>query len=201
MQDLQPSNSTTSLELSSLPTWNHTIDPCLFSRGVPHVSHHLSPLIPHRTSTSSELANALTPRQPSIPVPVPASSILPNQTATDHAKHYSDRTMSQEQSSHLQVPPQIDTSVASRRDDEDSNEEEQQVIASLQATPPQDQHMNNLASSDRQTSSDTAELGQGRSSDEVDESTRFCSVKGCMAVIPGKLIIIYLLSVLFTSKI
>ena len=36
----------------------------------------------------------------------------------------------------------------------------------------------------------TAELSQGSSSDEVDGSTRFCSVKGCKAVIPGNQIFI-----------
>ncbi|KAF8814247.1 hypothetical protein BYT27DRAFT_6337559 [Phlegmacium glaucopus] len=48
-----------------------------------------------------------------------------------------------------------------------------------------DQHIHNPSSSDRQTSSETAEFGQGRTSEEVvDGSARFCSVKGCKAVIP-----------------
>ena len=102
--------------LSSLSAWNHAINPRLFSGDV-------SP-----TSTSSELANALTPCKPSTPVSVPTSAILPNQIATDHNKHhYHDRSASQRQSSHLQVSH---TSVANRRDDNDSNDndEEQQVI-------------------------------------------------------------------------
>ena len=35
-------------------------------------------------------------------------------------------------------------------------------------------------------SSETLELSQGRSSDEVDGSARCCSANGCKAVIPGK---------------
>jgi hypothetical protein len=180
MQDLRPSSSGSSLALSSLSSWNHAIDPRLFSGDVsPASPHHLSPLMPHQTSTSSELANALTPRKPSIPVSVPTPAILPNQTATDHNKHY--RSASQRQSSHLKVQH---TPVANRPDDDESNDndEEERVIESLQVTPVQDQQMG-LSSSDRQASSDTAEL---RSSDEVDGSARFCSVKGCKAVIPGR---------------
>ena len=43
-----------------------------------------------------------------------------------------------------------------------------------------------VSSSDRQTSSETAELSQGRSSDEVDGSAQLCSIKNCKAVISGK---------------
>ena len=67
---------------------------------------------------------------------------------------------------------------------EDYNDEEQRVIESLQVTLVQDQQMG-ASSSDRQLSPETAELSQGRSSDEVG-SAQFCSVKGCKAVIPCK---------------
>lgn len=199
MQDLRPSTSGSTLALSSLSTWNHAIDPRLFSGDVsPTSPHHLPSLMPHQTSTSSELANALTPRNPSIPLSVPTSAILPNQTATDHNKHYHDRSASQRQTSHLQVPH---TPVTNRLDDDDSNDndEEQRVIESLQVTPVQDQQMG-VSSSDRQASSETAEFSQSRSSDEVDGSARFCSVKGCKTVIPGKqkFYLIFMLS--FTYK-
>ena len=179
MQDLRPSTSGSTSALSSLSTWNHAIDPRLFSGDVsPTSPHHLSPLMPHQTSTSSELANALTPRKPSTPVPIPTSAILPNQTTTDHNKNYHDRNASQKQSSHLQVSH---TPVANRHDDGDSNDndEEQRVIESLQVTPVQDQQM-------EVSSSETAELSQGTSLDKVDGSVRSCSVKGCKVVIPGK---------------
>ena len=140
--------------------------------------------MPHQTSTSSELANALTPRNPSTPGSVPSSVILPNQAATDHSIHYHDLTASQKQSSHLQIPPTPDAN-RHGEDDNDDNDEEQRVIESLQVTPAQDQQMG-VSSSDRQSSSETAELSQGRSSNEADGSARFCSVKGCKAVIPGK---------------
>ena len=184
MQDLRPSASGSTIALSSLSTWNHAIDPRLFSGDVsPASPHHLPSLMPHQTSTSSELANALTPRNPSTPVSVSTSTILPNQVATEHNKHYPDRSASQKKSSHLQIPP---TPVASQHgDDSIDNDKEQRVIESLQVTPVQDQQVG-LSSSDRQGSSETAELSQGRSSDEVDGSTRFCSVKGCKAAIPGK---------------
>lgn len=184
MQDLRPSTSgSTSSALSSLSTWNHAIDPRLFSGDVsPTSPHHLSPLMPHQTSTSSELANALTPRKPPTPVSVPTSAILPNQTATYHNEH--DRSPSQRRSSHLQVS-HIPVANRSDGDESNDNDEEQRVIESLEVTPVEDQQMG-VSSSDRQASSETAELSQGRSSDEVDGSTRFCSVKGCKAVIPGK---------------
>ena len=139
--------------------------------------------MPHQTSTSSELANALTPRNPSTPVTAPTSAILPNQAATNHNKHYLDHNAPQKQNSHLQLPP---TSIANQHDEDNSNDndEEQRVIESLQVTPVPDQQVG-ASSSDRQTSSEIAELGQGRSSDEVDGSARLCSVKGCKAVIPG----------------
>ena len=191
MQDLRPSTSgSTTSALSSLSTWNHAIDPRLFSGDVSPTSP-LSSLMPHQTSTSSELANALTPRIPSTPVSVPTSAILPNQTDTDHNEDYHDHSASQTQSSHLQVPH---TSVDNRRDDDSSNDndEEQRVIESLQVTLAQDQQMG-VSSSDRQASSETAELSQGRSSDEVDGSARCCSVKGCKAAIPGKQIIFHVI--------
>lgn len=190
IQDLRPSTSST-LALSSLSTWNHAIDPRLFSGEVsPTSPHHLPSLMPHQTSTSSELANALTPRNPSTPVSVPSSAILPNQAVTDHNNHYHDLSASQKQSSHLQIPPTPD---ANRHGEEvsDDNDEEQRVIESLQVTPVQDQQME-VSSSDRQSSSETAELSQGRSSDEVDGSARFCSVKGCKAVIPGNQTLFYI---------
>ena len=174
MQDLLPSTSGSTLALTSLSTWNHAIDPRLFSGDVsPTSPHHIPSLMPHQTSTSSELANALTPRNPSTPVSVPSSSILPSQAAADH-KHHHDLSASQKQSSHLQIPP---TPVSNRDDDDDSNDndEEQRVIESLQVSPVQDQQME-VSSSDRQASSETVELSQGRSSDEVDGSARFCSV-------------------------
>lgn len=176
MQGLRPSTSST---LSSLSTWNHAIDPCLFSGDVsPASPHHISPLMPHQTSTSSELANALTPRQPSTPVSVPASAVFLTQTTTDYNKHYHERATKQ-QNLHLQI--------LHTRDDNDSNDndEEQQAVASLQFTAVRDQDME-VSSSDRQTSLETAERSQGRSSDEVEESARFCTVKGCKAVISGK---------------
>ena len=176
MQDLRPSTSTSAL--SSLSTWNNAIDPRLFSGDVsPSSPHHLPSLMPHQTSTSSELANALTPR---ILSTVPTLAI---QTATDLNMHYHDSIASQTQSSHLQAPL---TRVANRRDDDDShtNDEEQQVIESLQVTPVQDQQMG-VWSSDQQASSETAELSQGRPSD-VDGPTRSCSLKSCKASIPGK---------------
>jgi hypothetical protein len=179
MQDLRTST------LSALSTWNHAIDPSLFSGDVsPTSPHHLSPLMPHQTSTSSELANALTPRQPSTPLSAPASAVLPNQTDTNYSKHYQDPSATQQKHSQLQVPR---TSVASRYDNDDSgdNDSEQQVIASLQITATLDQHLG-VSSSDRQTSSETVELSQGRSSDEVDGSARLCSIKSCKAVISGK---------------
>jgi len=73
-------------------------------------------------------------------------------------------------------------SVASRRgsDSSNDNEEEQQVIASLQDMG----ELSTLSSNDRQTSSEIAELGQA--SGKVDGSERFCSVKGCKAVIQGE---------------
>jgi hypothetical protein len=181
IQDLRPSTSST-LALSSLSTWNHAIDPRLFSGDVsPTSPHHLPSLMPHQTSTSSELANALTPRNPSTPVSVPSSAILPNQAASD--QHYRDLSASQKQSSHLQIPP---TPVANRRGEGASDDNcEELVIESLQVTLVQGQQMG-VSSSDRQSSSETAELNHGRSSVEVDGSARFCSVKGCKAVIPGK---------------
>ena len=138
--------------------------------------------MPHQTSTSSELANALTPRNPLTPV-VPTSAILPNQAATDHNKHYHDRSASQNQSSHLQISS---TPVTNRDDDDHSNDnnEKERAIESLQVTPVQNQQ--GVSPSDRQASSETAELSQGRSSDEVDGAARFCSVKGCKAVIAGR---------------
>ena len=184
MKDLQPSTSDSTLaSLSSLSTWNHAIDPRLFTGDVsPTSPHHLPSLMPHQTSTSSELANALTPRILSTPTLVPTPAILPNQTATDHNKD--DHSASQRRSSHFQVSH---TPVANRRDDDESNDnEEQQVIDSLEVTPVVDQQMG-VSSSDRQASSEIAELSQGRSSDEVDGSAaRCCSVKGCKAVILGK---------------
>ena len=181
LQDIQGPNSASPLAsaLSSLSTWNHAIDPRLFSGDVsPASAHHSSPLMPHQTSTSSELANALTPRQPSTPGPL---TVLPNQTATDYRHHYS---LIQQQSSDLRVPPQPSASVATEKDEDDpnDNDEEQQVIASLEVTPLQPDQQMALSSSisDRQTSSETSP------SDEVDGSARFCSVKGCKAVIPGK---------------
>ena len=134
--------------------------------------------MPHQTSTSSELANALTPRILSTPVSVPTSVILPNQTATDHNKH--DRSASQRQKSHLQ----ISHTHANRCDGDRSNDndEEQRAIESMEVTPVVDQQMG-VSSSNRQVSSEIAER---RSSDGVDGSTRSCSVKGCKAVILGK---------------
>ena len=123
--------------------------------------------MPHQTSTSSELANALTPRHPSTPVSVPAS--VPSQTVTDYSKHYNDLSATL----HPQDPH---TSVA------DDNEEQ---VISLQVAAVQDQQMG-VSSSERQTSSETADRSQGRSSDEIDGTARICSVKGCKAVIRGK---------------
>jgi hypothetical protein len=139
--------------------------------------------MPHQTSTSSELANALTPRNPPTPLSVPTSAILPNQ-ATDHNKHYHDRSALQKQSINLQILP---TPVDNQHDIDDpiDNDEEQRVVEPLQVTPAQDQQVG-VSSTDRQASSETAEFSQDRSSDEVDGSARFCSVKGCKAVIPGR---------------
>jgi hypothetical protein len=160
------------------PAWNLAIDSHLFpGDGSPESPHLLSPLMPHHTSTSSELANALTPRQASTPASVIASAGLPIQTATDYNEHCLDAS-----ALHLQAPHM---SVDSGYDSEDLNNtnEGQQVMAPLQVTAVRDQDM----SSDRQMSSETAELNQGISSDEVvDGSTRICSVKGCKTVIPGK---------------
>ena len=178
MQDLPPSISGSSLALSSLSTWNHAIDPRLFSGDVsPTPPHHLPSLMPHQTSTSSELANALTPRNTSTPLSVPTLAILPNLTVIDHNHDHS--------SSQMQSPDQVP--LTRRRDNDDSidNDEEQQAIESpLQVTLVQDQQMG-VSSSDRHVSSETAGLNQGTSA-EVNGSARFCSVKSCKAAIPGK---------------
>ena len=67
------------------------------------------------------------PRKLLTPVSVPTSAILPNQTATDYNEHYHNRSASQRQSSHLQIPH---TSVDNQRDDDNSNDndEEQWII-------------------------------------------------------------------------
>jgi hypothetical protein len=114
----------------------------------------------------------------------PTSRTIGPKFVTDYSKHYG---VIQQQNSRLQLPSEPPTPVAGRRNDDDSNDndEEQQVIASLQVTPVQDQHME-VSSSDQQTSLESEESAQSRSPDGVDGSARFCSVKGCKAVIPGK---------------
>ena len=120
-QDPSPLSSQQSPSTSSPASWNQAIDPRLFSNGIV-----TTPFLAQTTSTTSELANALT-----LPTPRP------------------------------KVPP--DT---------------------LQQ--PADQPANGLGESSKPSDKQLEPSKYQEEGNGSGGSTRFCSVKGCKAVIPGQ---------------
>jgi hypothetical protein len=172
-------------------TWDHStaIDPQLFSQSVSsttsvnttqdplsYIGLHLSsyPPAPYVSSTSSELAGALT---------------LPTDDKTNTTSYYrprlSDGSLMQQDST---IPGSTAASLeAEKQDDEQSGEENENENKS------RDVESQAIIPSERDASTDAGTVPA------VEGSTRFCSVKGCKAVIPGPLSLSYIIICLYLS--
>jgi hypothetical protein len=156
--------STTSTTASTATaTWDDTaIDPRLFAESsAGGMNHHLSifPPTPYPTSSSSELAGALTLPTSTTGASSSASSIMRplHPAAGKSTSQYSSSSSSDEDSD-------------SESDSESEDQEEREVSTTLHPVSPEE-------------TSDPAENANDFAPDS--DNPRFCSVKGCKLVIPS----------------